>query len=227
MKIAVTDTGREDKQKLYLDWLRLFEPSAEFIVISYTLNNGTLHDVDGLVLTGGSDIDPKFSKAEPTEKVGPYDTKRDEFEFSVLEKAFQRNIPVLGICRGLQVVNVSLGGTLIADLETAGFDKHSAKENEQIIHHAVTVKEKTRMHEIVDVVDGIINSYHHQAVKTVAEALCPSSFSPDGVIESIEWKEQEGKPYLLAVQWHPERMKEHTNPFTTKIGESFFKAVRS
>jgi len=226
MKIAVTDTGNEDKQKQYLDWLRSFEPSAEYIVVSYKRNNGILHDVDGVVLTGGCDIDPKFSKAEPVEKVEPYDTKRDEFEFSVLDKALQRHIPVLGICRGLQVVNVFLGGTLIADLETAGFAKHTAKTNEPIVYHPVVVKEKTQMHEIVNVATGTINSYHHQAVQTLAEPLMPSSFSPDGVIESIEWNEQEGKPYLLAVQWHPERMKEHANPFTTKIGESFFKAVR-
>jgi putative glutamine amidotransferase len=226
MKIAVTYTGRDDKQQMYLDWLRACEPSAEFEVISYKDSNGIFTVYDGLVLTGGIDIDPKFSKAEPVEKVEEFDTQRDLFEFSVLGNAFIRNIPVLGICRGLQVINVHFGGTLVADVETDGFGKHSAGDNEPIIFHRVVVQRHTAMHNIIGTNAGDVNSYHHQAVKKVADPLVPSSFSDDGVIESLEWKEKENKPFLLAVQWHPERMKDAANPFTSKIGASFFDAVK-
>lgn len=226
MRIAVTDTGREDKQKLYLDWLQSFEPAATLVVVSHRSSGNDLSGFEGLVLTGGEDVDPKFSKAEPITVVGATDARRDMFEFEMLGKALTEKIPVLCICRGLQVANVHLGGTLIADLLHDGYMKHDVKDKEPIIRHAISVKEKSLMHEITGTIAGEINSYHHQAVKNVAESLMPSSFSHDGVVESLEWKEKDGKPYFLAVQWHPERMKETENPFTTRIGASFFDAVR-
>ncbi|MEW5799124.1 MAG: gamma-glutamyl-gamma-aminobutyrate hydrolase family protein [Bacteroidota bacterium] len=226
MKIAVTDTGREEKQKLYLDWLQSYEPSAELVVMSYRNGKNDLTGVDGLVLTGGEDVDPQYSKAEPAALVGKTDTRRDTFEFEMLDRALKEKIPVLCICRGLQVANVHLGGTLIADLEYDGFNKHDVKEKEPVIRHAVSVKENSLMHMITGVTSGEINSYHHQAVKIVAQSLSAAVFSPDGVVESLEWKEKNGKPFFLAVQWHPERMKDRENPFTATIGASFFDAVR-
>lgn len=226
MRIAITDTGREEKQKLYFNWLQSFEPTAELVVVSHNTTGIELSGFDGLVLTGGEDVDPKFSKAEPVTLVGKTDTQRDTFEFEMLDKAFEKNLPVLCICRGLQVANVHLGGTLIADLQHDGYKKHDVKEKEPVIRHSISVRENSMMHAITGMISGEINSYHHQAVKHVAESLMPAVFSGDGVIESLEWKEKEGKPYFLAVQWHPERMKDTENPFTTKIGASFVDAVR-
>lgn len=227
MRIAVTDTGRADKQKMYLDWLRSFEPNAELVVVSHRNAEHRIDDFDGLVLTGGEDVDPKFSKAEPRDQVGKTDLRRDTFEFEMLERALRKNLPVLCICRGLQVANVHLGGTLIADLQYDGYSKHDVKEKEPVIRHSVSVRENSLMHSITGMTSGEINSYHHQAVKIVAESLAPSAFSADGVIESLEWKEKGAQPFFLAVQWHPERMKDAENPFTTKIGTSFFDAVRN
>lgn len=226
MRIAVTDTGKEEKQKLYLKWLRSFEPAAEFVVVSHSAPGMEHAEFDGLVLTGGEDVDPKYSKAEPVEKVEKTNVQRDQFEFAILSSAFKKNIPVLCICRGLQVANVHLGGTLIADLKHDGFQQHHPTENDVILRHPVSVREKTLMHEITGTNAGVINSYHHQAVKQTAESLIPSVFSKDGVIEALEWKEKAGRSYFLAVQWHPERMKDPGNPFTAKIGRSFFEAVR-
>lgn len=227
MRIAVTDTGRKEKQKLYLDWLQSFEPSAELVVVSHRNGKSGLADFDGLVLTGGEDVDPGFSKAEPLALVGATDTQRDTFEFEMLEQAFKEKIPVLCICRGLQVANVHLGGTLIADLQHAGYAKHDVQEGEPVIRHSVSVEAASLMHGITGVLSGEINSYHHQAVNKIAESLIPSSFSGDGVIESLEWKEKNGKSFFLAVQWHPERMRDAQNPFTATICASFFDAVRN
>ena len=172
MRIAVTDTGREDKQKLYLDWLQSFEPTATLVVVSHRISVKDLSGFDGLVLTGGEDVDPKFSMAEPIVLVGTTDARRDMFEFEILGKALTEKIPVLCICRGLQVANVHLGGTLIADLQHDGYAKHDVKGKEPFIRHAVSVRENSMMHGITGVLGGEINSYHHQAVKNVAANSC-------------------------------------------------------
>lgn len=222
MKIAVTDTGKPEKQRLYVDWLQSFNPVAELSVVSY--RNGVLDisECDGLVITGGEDVDPVLSKASPVEKVEQFDRKRDDFEFRMLENAMKKQMPVLGICRGLQVANVFLGGTLIADLPFAGFPSHTAAKNEPEQRHAITVNEETLLRSVVGVSKGEINSYHHQSVLTAAGDLIASGYSDDGVIESMEWKEKKGKSLLLLVQWHPERMRDVSNPFTATIGTTFF-----
>lgn len=227
MKIAVTDTGREDKQKLYLNWLRSFDPNAELVVLSYQKKNSTiLSGFDGLLLTGGIDIDPKFSKAVPIMKVGKTDPLRDEFEFGLLDDAVKKGIPVLGVCRGLQIANVFFGGTLSADLQFDGYSEHTAKDQEPVIEHAVHVRKDSFLHEVVGSETGVVNSYHHQGVKTIGDSLQSVAVAEDGVIESLEWKEKNGKPYFLAVQWHPERMNDIKNPMTSTIGISFLDAVK-
>ena len=222
MKIAVSDTGREEKQKIYLHWLQSFNPNAELVVASYKNNFDALDGFDGLVLTGGEDVDPELSKATPIESVQQSDRKRDDFEFRLLDQAMKQEMPILGICRGFQVTNVFLGGSLIADLQSAGFQKHNAKKDEQEIRHAIKVNDGTVMQQIIGTTIGEINSNHHQAALTVADDLMISSYSSDNVIESLEWKEKAGKSFLLLVQWHPERMNDNENPFTKNIGSAFF-----
>ncbi len=226
MIIAVTDTGKPEKQQIYLNWLRSFAPEARFDTVSYRNGEPTLQGYDGLVLTGGEDVDPQFSKASPVELVEEVDRARDEFEFQLLEQSQQRRLPVLGICRGLQAANVFFGGTLIADLPSAGFSHHTAAKNLPELRHRIRVSGGTILGTIAGETTGEVNSYHHQSVLTPADCLAVSSLSEDGVIESLEWKDPAGKPYLMLVQWHPERMKDADNPMTTKVGRSFFDAVR-
>lgn len=224
MKIAVTNCGQERKQHVYEGWLKSFSPSAELIVISPSDPPGDVSLFDGLVLTGGEDVDPEFSKASPVEKIGKRDPLRDRFEFQVLDNALRHALPILGICRGLQVMNVFFGGTLAADLQYEGYRSHETGHGEPENRHTVTVYEGSMLRSIVGTSEGVVNSYHHQAAKEIAHDLTVSSFADDGVVESLEWKEQGRKPFLLAVQWHPERMKDTQNPFTQKIGEAFFAA---
>lgn len=205
-----------------MDWLQSFDPSAELIVASYRNHFSDLSLFDGVVLTGGEDVDPAFSKASPLELVEQVDQKRDEFEFQMIEKAMKLHMPLFGICRGLQVINVFFGGTLIADLPSAGFALHSAQKNEPPLRHVVNISAGSLIGSVTGVTHGEINSYHHQAVLTAADELVASGFSDDRVIESLEWKQKAGKPFLLAVQWHPERMHEPANPMTRAIGSAFF-----
>lgn len=222
MKIAVTDTGRPVKQQIYLDWLQTFDPTAELVNISFSSAENDLSGFDGLVLTGGEDVDPSLSKAAPVELVEEFDRRRDDAEFLFLEQAMRMRMPILGICRGLQVTNVYLGGTLIADLPAAGYRPHTAVKDEPVLQHTVRVTEGSILNRITHSGNGRINSYHHQAVLECGEGLRVTGRSEDGVTEALEWKEPAGRSPLLLVQWHPERMTERKNPFTTAVGSFLF-----
>ncbi|MFZ4619517.1 MAG: gamma-glutamyl-gamma-aminobutyrate hydrolase family protein [Bacteroidota bacterium] len=222
MKIAVTDTGRPVKQKLYVDWLQSFDANAQLVNVSYTSEEHDLSEFDGLVLTGGEDVDPLLSKASPVELVEAIDRQRDDLEFHLLDQAIKLKMPILGICRGLQVTNVFLGGTLIADLPNAGYRPHTAAKDEPVMHHTVRVNEDSILNTVTGRKNGQINSYHHQAVLESAPDLLVTGQSEDGVVEALEWKERAGKSPMLLVQWHPERMTDRSNPFTTAVGSFFF-----
>jgi putative glutamine amidotransferase len=226
MKIAVTHCGNEKKQPVYMEWLSSFDPSVDLVTISAGQPETLFDDADGLVLTGGDDVDPLFSKAYPAHLVQSVDTRRDRFEFAILQRAFDRRLPVFGICRGMQVINVHLGGTLVADLHYDGFGKHETRSGEPEVWHQVAVDESTLLGTINGSALGSVNSYHHQAVKDLAPGLIVSSRSDDGVVESFEWKETQHRSFMLAVQWHPERMTDRTNPLTGAIAQTFFAAVK-
>ena len=149
---------------------------------------------------------------------------RDEFEMHVFETALNLEHPILAICRGHQLVNVALGGNLTQDLGN-GNDIHKRTEEDK--QHDIKTVSGTLLQEISGD-SGHINSAHHQAIHELSDELMANSFSPDGVIEGAEWKDKEDKPWLLAVQWHPERMiDKETNPFSRNIREAFIKAVRN
>lgn len=116
------------------------------------------------------------------------------------------NLPVLAICRGLQLVNVALGGDLIQDLEEAGKKNHR-RMNDVDDEHTISISENSLMKEIVGCTSGSINGAHHQGIGRLSDELVATATSPEGVIEAVEWKEKEGEAWMLAVQWHPERMK--------------------
>lgn len=226
MNIAVTHCGNERKQAAYVKWLNSVDPHSVLTTVSSASHPGALTEFDGIVLTGGGDVAPEFSKASPAGLVQESDITRDRFEFRLIDTALRRNIPLFGICRGMQVINVRMGGTLIADLQHDGFRKHETKSGEQEVRHAVRVESGTLLAAIAASPDGEVNSYHHQAVKDLAGELKASSYSDDGVIESFEWNDPAGKSFLLAVQWHPERMADRRNPFSGNIAEAFFDAAQ-
>jgi putative glutamine amidotransferase len=181
---------------------------------------------DGLLLTGGEDVHPRFyNKPEYFDYCYKEDIneRRDEMELDLLAMSQQKQVPVLGICRGLQVGNVYFGGTLIPDIPSFGKFNHS-KSGGSDRYHQVTIDPNSQFHGMLQLPEGEINSAHHQSAELVAPELVVNAISQDGVIEGLEWKKPEGKPYLLFVQWHPERMRDQQSPFSRKVKSSFIAA---
>lgn len=159
-----------------------------------------LDGIDALLLSGGADIDPKHYRAPPHPKLGTVEPERDAFELALFAEARVRKLPVLAICRGLQLVNVALGGTLWQDLPAErGPHPQSAKRTDRV--HPVDVVSGTRLRGALGEAVLSVNSFHHQAIRDLAPGLVASAHTPDGLIEGIE---TESELWLLGVQWHPE-----------------------
>ncbi|AWZ48505.1 gamma-glutamyl-gamma-aminobutyrate hydrolase [Clostridiaceae bacterium 14S0207] len=164
----------------------------------------TVEHIDGLILSGGHDVYPVNYNEEPEQKLGVVFPERDEFDFALLDAAEKRNIPVLGICRGFQIINVAHGGTLYQDLSYRDEKciKHSQGHTPSLATHSVKVEKDSSFGKIFGT-DIRINSFHHQVVKEVGSSLKAVAFAKDGVVEAIE--SSEGK-LIFGTQWHPEMM---------------------
>ena len=165
-----------------------------------------LHGVDGLLLTGGEDVDPSLYGAAPSPRLGTVDRNRDLFELAALAAARERRMPVLGICRGIQLINVAFNGTLWQDLpsERPGTVEHNPKTPRNVHAHAIRVAPDTRAAAALGRTAFEANSFHHQAVRELGAGLVATAWASDGLIEAVE-APGEGS-WLLAVQWHPEEM---------------------
>lgn len=162
--------------------------------------------IDGVVLTGGEDVHPAWYGAEPSPLLSPPSQERDLFELALFAVARQRNLPILGICRGIQLINVALGGTLFQDLpsERPGRVNHRPDGARDARSHQVRLQPGSRAAEALGKTSLTVNSSHHQAINRLAPGLVASGWSEDDIIEAAE--SRPGEPWLLAVQWHPEEM---------------------
>jgi putative glutamine amidotransferase len=239
MKIGITDCGA--KYPIYERWI--LSQSAvggvsniETVRLSYQLNNlEEIKQCDGIVLTGGEDIHPKYygktagDVSQALNLCNPdfMDEPRDEFEWKVCEYIFEKKLPVLGICRGLQLVNVFLGGTLIFDIPSVGKSEHSKLYEGQDRYHAVEILHDSELSKITNIVFGEINSAHHQSAKLIAKSLKINALSEDGIVEGLEFKTK-NEQFLMLVQWHPERIiNAEYNCFSYKIRQSFIEHIKS
>lgn len=163
-----------------------------------------LDEVDGILLTGGADINPLFLNEEPIKELHNINPYRDRQELLLTRLAANRQIPILGICRGIQVMNAALGGTLYQDIDVQQEGKrikHSQDMDRAFASHTVTITPDSLLARIMKAEKLPVNSFHHQAVKEPAPGFRVSALAPDGVIEAIESTEHKA---MLGVQWHPE-----------------------
>ncbi len=167
----------------------------------------TLDCIDGLLLTGGGDINPLFLKEEPLRQVGGINHRRDKQELLITRLAADRQIPILGICRGIQIMTAALGGKLYQDIYSQTDTpciKHSQELDRSYPSHTVSIKEGSTLRSIFGNIDKLpVNSFHHQAVKEVAPGFRICAQANDGIIEAIESTEYKS---MIGVQWHPECM---------------------
>jgi putative glutamine amidotransferase len=167
-------------------------------------NPASLEGLDGLLLTGGSDVNPKLYRQPRATESEPPEDARDELEMRLLKEALAADLPVLAICRGLQLLNVFHGGTLIQHVANVDTHRVKARDKEPGRHpaaHSVQVKSGTRLAEITGAGEHQVNSRHHQAADKLGEGLVVSAIAPDGVTEAIELPDAS---FAVAVQWHPE-----------------------
>lgn len=232
MKIGLTYT--ESRWENYPKWIKGNDDHIEIVELHWEKHNldevwDLVEDCDGIVLTGGVDIHPRFYENERLEFPngdGKFNEERDEFEMHVFETALNFHLPVLAICRGLQLVNVALGGDLIQDLEETGKKNHRRMSDVDDAH-TISISEGSLLNQVIGNVSATINGAHHQAIGRLSDELMATAFSPDGVIEAIEWKDKTDEPWLMAVQWHPERMKDSdTNPASKSIRQKFLEETK-
>lgn len=184
-----------------------------------------LDRVDGIILIGGEDIDPDLFGEEPHQNIGRIVRKRDDSDLLFMKRAFERDLPILGVCRGMQIMNVFFGGTIIQDIpsQVEGAIGHKQASKRGALAHSVEVvtpKLKTIFEDEV----FRVNTFHHQSVGMLGEGLTLSAVAKDGVIEAIE---HEDHPYCISVQWHPEELAPLGNLHAQRLFSSFVEACKT
>ena len=186
-----------------------------------------LDGMHGLVLTGGEDVDPSLYGATPHPKLGDIHAGRDDFELALARAAHARRLPTLAICRGIQVINVALGGTLIQDIPSewprALVHDAAGARDERV--HSVSVSSQSALAEALGVLELPVNSFHHQSVTDVPAQFRVVATAPDGIIEGIESADTSW--WMLGVQWHPEELTSTPEPWDRRLFAAFAAACEA
>ncbi len=227
MKIAVSKATEN-----YVKWLKKGSPDVEIINMSelpLDQVSARLNECAGLLVTGGVDVNPGlYGKPAEAERCLDIDNHRDSLEQLLIRKALVKKMPVVGICRGEQMINITLGGTLWIDLPT-DYRNTAGEQDTSIRHqcadylncfHAIRMDTSSILGRIIGNEIGVVTTNHHQAVQKLAPGLRCNATSPDGLTEGIEWEKPAGKSFLAGVQWHPERM-DTSNVFSGKLLKEF------
>ncbi|MDP6393834.1 MAG: gamma-glutamyl-gamma-aminobutyrate hydrolase family protein [Desulfobacterales bacterium] len=199
------------------------------ILIPTAQNHESLQSIcerlNGVILTGGPDIDPHFYGEEPLSGLGEIDEAIDLTELAVVKIALKKDLPILGICRGLQVLNVSEGGTLYQDIPSQVKESinHLQKKDKSVNAHYVRIDENTGLHLIFKRKKIQVNSRHHQAIKDLASSLIVTAWAQDGLIEAVE---NPSRTFVIGVQWHPEGTWKK-DAFSKKLFHSLIRASKS
>ncbi|MFI5130014.1 MAG: gamma-glutamyl-gamma-aminobutyrate hydrolase family protein [Chitinophagales bacterium] len=204
----------------------------ELIELSFEKNNTEdIYTCDGFVLTGGVDVHPSLynGKADYENSPDTFQVPRDTFEEKIYRYSQKNKLPLIGICRGMQLVNVLQGGRLIQDLDN-GNERHKKEETDK--EHIIIISSGSLLHKIAGSSSGHVNSAHHQAIdpNAIGDNLLVNAYDDDDekIIEGLEFADKTDKGFMLCVQWHPERIKDkEANPFSENLKQKFLAAVRN
>lgn len=230
IRIALSKGSPENSYANYYNWIKSLDSNAICLdMYDMPIDSALVlfRDCAGLILTGGTDINPAlYEDAEDSLRCMTIDDYRDELEMRLIDSALAWHKPILGICRGHQMLNVYFGGSLIIDIPS-DFDTtvHHRCEDFSTCFHPLKIDENSMLHEITNLSEGTVNSSHHQGIRDLAADLRIVARAPDSLPESVEWAEPKNKIFLLGVQWHPERLG-LDNPLSKEVGVRFIEACR-
>jgi putative glutamine amidotransferase len=186
-----------------------------------------LDAVGGVILTGGEDVDPAEYGAAVGPKTDPPHRARDKYELALVGLAHERRLPTLAICRGIQVVNVALGGTLLQDIasECPSTINHDQSKERAMRVHDVRIDRQSKLGAAIGDERIVVNSSHHQAVARVADGVRVTARAPDGIIEGAEWEGDDW--WMIAVQWHPEELVSDPEDWDRRLFRKFAERVNA
>ena len=209
----------------YAAWLQSIDPSISCIDLSLSPPDDAVQQLGAcraLVLTSGPDIDPDlYEKPEDHALCPETDRARDQFELALIQRARLINLPIFAICRGMQLLNVFLGGTL-----QVGKSDGILHNGDEVPEHPIRIEPSSLLHGIVQTEEITVNTAHHQSIEKLSWYLKSTATAPDGIVEAFEWSDQTEKPFLLAVQWHPERLP-HDHPMSGALAKAFLDAAKA
>lgn len=217
----------------YWNWFTAEDLGNDFELVELSFVKNNIEDIykcDGLILTGGIDVHPSLynGKTDYENTPGIFQPERDQFETKIYLHSQLYKLPILGICRGMQLINVLQGGNLIQDLDN-GNARHRKEESDK--EHTIVTESNTLLYKIAGSLSGHVNSAHHQAIdpNDIGTNLKINAYDDDGekIIEGLEFADKTNRGFMLCVQWHPERMKgKEKNPFSENIKNEFLSAIK-
>lgn len=224
----------DEEKDLYFfnkDHIKVIEEAGGTpIIIPYFTSTNRVHEIlhilDGLYLTGGYDIDPTLFGEEPHPNLGVITRVRDDFEIVIIQKVLALDKPVLAVCRGSQILNVALGGTMYQDIysqKNTPLLQHQQKAIDSHPSHYTHIEKNTLLYKLVKRQKIKVNSRHHQANREVGKGLIVSGKASDGIIEAVESKVHR---FVLGLQWHPENMAANGDESSIKIYDGFIEACK-
>jgi len=212
----------------YKNWIYRGDSMAEIIDFRGMQPDSALKllaSCDAIVFTGGEDVVPGYYGKDFDSARCETNPERDKLEFALIKESLRLQMPVFGVCRGQQILNVALGGKLIVDIpaDHPGNVIHRCEDYLNCLH-MVNVVKGSRLYKIANADTGMVTTNHHQAIEKSAPGIRITAWSADSIPEAIEWADPAGKAFLMAVQWHPERMNMNS-PLSMPLMKSFLKAA--
>ena len=238
--LLISETGIQSQTRIavsktsgnYEAWLRQAEAEVKPInMYGLKIDSAVqvLSGCSGLLLTGGEDVHPDaYGKPQKIALCEDFDRYRDSLEFALIKKAIELKMPIFGICRGEQILNVATGGTLIADIPTEVADTsviHRCPEGTAECMHYINIDPKTILFQVTGSQTGIVNSYHHQAVERTGPGMRITAVAENGVAEAIEREHAQEGAFMMGVQWHPERLTQSPD-LALPLAEYFLEEAR-